>query len=78
MQTIAALLLAGVATVLPLSVMGFFQYIAPTITLILSLAVYGEPFTTSDIISFGFIWIALVLYSIQIIKKQKEPRPHTA
>lgn len=80
---IAVLLLAGVATALPLlffaegakrlplSVMGFFQYIAPTITLILSLTVYGEAFTTNDIISFGFIWIALILYSYQIIKKQK-------
>jgi chloramphenicol-sensitive protein RarD len=86
---IAVLLLAGVATAspllffaegakrLPLSVMGFFQYIAPTITLILSLAVYGETFTTNDFISFGFIWIALILYSYQIIKKQKEPRPYT-
>ncbi|MGB8954635.1 MAG: EamA family transporter RarD [Tumebacillaceae bacterium] len=86
---IAVLLLAGVATALPLlffaegakrlplSVMGFFQYIAPTISLILSLAVYGEPFTTNDIISFGFIWSALILYSVQIIKIQKEPRPHT-
>ena len=80
---IAVLLLAGVATALPLlffaegakrlplSVMGFFQYIAPTITLILSLTVYGEAFTTNDIISFGFIWIALILYSYQIVKKQK-------
>lgn len=80
---IAVLLLAGVATALPLlffaegakrlplSVMGFFQYIAPTITLFLSLLVYGEPFTTIDMISFGFIWCALILYSVQIIKKQK-------
>ena len=84
------LLLAGVATALPLlffaegakrlplSVMGFFQYIAPTITLILSLGVYGEEFTTVDMISFAFIWSALILYSIQILKKQKPVTPHTA
>jgi chloramphenicol-sensitive protein RarD len=77
------LLMAGVATALPLlffaegakrlplSVMGFFQYIAPSITLCLGLLVYGESFTTSEVISFGFIWAALILYTAQILKKSK-------
>jgi chloramphenicol-sensitive protein RarD len=80
---IAVLLLAGVATALPLllfaegakrlplSVMGFFQYISPTLTLILGLVLYHESFTTMDLISFAFIWSALLLYTVQILKKQK-------
>ncbi|KEO85274.1 EamA family transporter RarD [Tumebacillus flagellatus] len=84
---IAILLLAGVATAmplllfaegakrLPLSVMGFFQYISPTLTLILGLALYHEAFTTADLISFAFIWSALVLYTVQITRKNKLSKP---
>lgn len=77
-----ALLLAGVATALPLlwfaeaakrlplSMLGFFQYLAPTITLLLGLFMYHESFTKIDLISFGCIWAALVIYSLQMIKKK--------
>jgi chloramphenicol-sensitive protein RarD len=79
---IIALLLAGVATALPLlwfaeaakrlplSMMGFFQYLAPTITLLLGLFMYHESFSEIDLISFGCIWVALVIYSLQILQKK--------
>jgi chloramphenicol-sensitive protein RarD len=77
---ILALLLAGVATALPLlwfaeaakrlplSIMGFFQYLAPTITLFLGLFLYHEGFSKIDLISFSFIWLALLLYSLQMFQ----------
>jgi len=49
---------------LPLSTIGFLQYIAPTITLLLGVFLYHEPFTTVHIISFVFIWVALIIYSL--------------
>ena len=49
---------------LPLSTIGFLQYIAPTITLLLGVFLYHEPFTTAHIISFVFIWVALIIYSL--------------
>jgi chloramphenicol-sensitive protein RarD len=70
------LVLSGVATVMPLfwfaqaaktlslSTIGFIQYIAPTITLAIGVLVYKEAFDTARLISFGFIWAALVVYSI--------------
>ncbi|BAZ44088.1 protein RarD [Chondrocystis sp. NIES-4102] len=48
---------------LRLSTMGFFQYIAPSLQLLLGIWLYDEPFTRDDIIVFGFIWAALALYS---------------
>lgn len=69
------LLLAGAATVMPLfwfakaastlslSTIGFIQYVGPTITLILGVAVYHEAFDTARWISFGLIWAALVVYT---------------
>lgn len=49
---------------IPLSMLGFLQYIAPTITLFLGIFIYHEPFSTIDVISFLFIWLALVIYSL--------------
>lgn len=85
------LLLAGAATVMPLfwfaqaakrlslSTIGFIQYIAPTITLILGLAVYNESFDTARWISFSLIWAALVVYTASSyrasVRNGKSPAP---
>jgi chloramphenicol-sensitive protein RarD len=52
---------------IPLSWMGFLQYIAPTITFALGVFVYGEPFTFAHVVCFGLIWIGLILISIETI-----------
>ena len=62
---------------IPLSSMGFLQYIAPTISLALGVFVFKEHFTKTHIVSFGFIWGGLIIYSIsqvnQMRKKRYEP-----
>jgi chloramphenicol-sensitive protein RarD len=66
---------AGVMTSLPLlwfnnaakrlklSTLGFFQYMAPSIQLMLGVFLYHEPFTHTHAVTFGLIWLALLLYS---------------
>jgi chloramphenicol-sensitive protein RarD len=70
------LLLAGVVTATPLlwfaqaarrlrlATMGFLQYLAPTGHLLLAVLAFGEPFTQAHLVTFGCIWTALVLYSV--------------
>ena len=48
---------------LRLSTLGFFQYLAPSIQLLLGVFLYREPFTPTHLITFGCIWIALLVYS---------------
>ncbi len=48
---------------LPLAAVGMVQYLAPTLTLLLAVFVYGEPFTRDHGISFALIWTGLALYS---------------
>jgi chloramphenicol-sensitive protein RarD len=48
---------------LPLATLGFFQYLAPSLALLLGVLVYGEPFTPTHLITFGCIWVALALYT---------------
>lgn len=44
-----------------LSNLGFIQYVAPTIGLIIGIFVFKEPFTRTHLISFGLIWIAIAI-----------------
>ena len=58
-----ALFAAGVRRI-RLSTLGFLQYLNPTITLLLATLGFGEAFTRADMLAFGFVWIALVIVSL--------------
>jgi len=63
------------ANTIPLSVIGFLQYIAPTINLILGVYVFKETFSLTHLVSFSFIWAGLALYSytqLKYLKAQKK------
>lgn len=56
---------------LQLSTMGFLQYIAPSLQLIIGVWLYQESFTTDNAIVFGFIWTAIAVYSgISLIERR--------
>jgi chloramphenicol-sensitive protein RarD len=49
---------------LPLSILGFFQYIAPSMSFLIAVFLYGEQFTAGHAVAFSCIWLALALVSI--------------
>jgi len=49
---------------IPLSTLGFIQYLSPTCSLLLGIFMYKEPFTMTHGVSFALIWIAICLYSL--------------
>ncbi len=51
---------------IPLSTAGLLQYIAPTCTFLLAVLLYDEPFSTAQAFSFGLIWTALIIYSVDL------------
>lgn len=79
----ALLLLAGPITALPLllfvagaqrirlSTVGLLQYIAPTGHFLLAVFVYREPFTPVHLATFAFIWLALAIYTLSILRRAK-------
>lgn len=89
-EQLAMLALGGVVTVvplacfaaaalrLPLTVLGLFQYLAPSLTLLLAVFVYGEPFRSSQFVTFGCIWGALVIFSFEGLYRQSQQRPKRA
>ena len=62
------LLFTAAAKLLPLNTVGFLQYISPTISMFIGIFIYGESFTSTHAISFGCIWIGLVLFSFSQFK----------
>jgi chloramphenicol-sensitive protein RarD len=53
---------------IPLYLMGFLQYIAPSLMLVIGVFLYHEPFGTVRLIAFTFIWGALALFSLSSVK----------
>ncbi|MCA9996464.1 MAG: EamA family transporter RarD [Anaerolineales bacterium] len=51
----------------PLSTMGILQYVTPTLQFLIGVFLYHEPFTHDRLIGFSIIWVALAIYSVELI-----------
>ena len=60
----------GAARRLRLSTLGFFQYLSPSLQLVLAVILYHEPFTRQHWIAFGFIWAALGVYTWDSLRRR--------
>ncbi len=80
------LIAAGAVTVAPLlcftaaarrlrySTLGFFQYIGPSIMFLLATFVYNEPLSQARLITFLFVWMALVIFSYDSLRQHRKVR----
>jgi chloramphenicol-sensitive protein RarD len=80
------LISAGVVTTAPLlcftaaarrirySSLGFFQYIGPSLMFILAVTVYKEPLSTGQLVTFGFVWTALGLFTFDTYKHYRKEK----
>lgn len=62
---IPLLLFAAGARRIPMSTMGFLQYLTPSILALMGVFLYNEPFVGPRAVGFAFIWTALVLYTAE-------------
>jgi chloramphenicol-sensitive protein RarD len=81
--TILILIFSGVVTATPLlwfskctklvqfSTIGFMQYIAPTISFFLGVFLFQEEFSALHLLSFCFIWTALIIYTYDMTGKER-------
>lgn len=60
------------ATRIPLSTLGFIQYLSPTIQLLIGIFVFSEHFDTAYMVSFGLVWIGLGIYTYSVILAMKQ------
>lgn len=79
-------LLAGAATALPLllfvagshrlklSTIGLLFYLTPSIQFLLGIALYQEPVSDGEWLTFGLIWVALIIYSVDRGRRNSRAR----
>ncbi|CDL86669.1 EamA family transporter RarD [Xenorhabdus cabanillasii] len=72
--TVPLLFFTAAAAYLRLSTLGFFQYLGPTIMFLLATLVYGEKIGPDRLITFGFIWAALILFTLDALYTQRRLR----
>lgn len=65
---------AAAALRLPLSTLGFVQYLAPSCALLLAVVVFNESVPQMRWVTFGFIWTALVVVSAENIFNLRKQR----
>ena len=57
---------------LPLSILGFFQYLTPSMSFMIAVYLFGEHFTFGHAVAFACIWLALALVSIEPIRRARK------
>ena len=60
------------------SMMGFLQYIAPSIKLFLGVVIFKEHFSIYHFLSFCLIWVGLAIFTLANLGLLKEPVPEAA
>jgi chloramphenicol-sensitive protein RarD len=62
------------ARLLPLSTVGFLQYLAPTGQFFLAVIAFGEPLAHDKLAAFALIWIGLAVFSVALWRVTHERR----
>jgi chloramphenicol-sensitive protein RarD len=72
--TAPLLMFAAAARRLPLSILGLFQYIAPSIQFVIALAL-GEPLHLVHLVTFALIWSGCALFAWDLVRTSRAPQP---
>ena len=64
---------AAAVTRLSLTAVGIFQYLAPSLSLLIAVFYFHEPFTKVQLMSFGCVWTAIVMFTIESIQFHRKP-----
>ena len=73
--TLPLFLFSEGAKILPLSTLGFIQFLSPTLSFLTGFFIFGEYFPPQNFVAFGFIWTAVIMYiiSLRVGHEKKHP-----
>lgn len=73
--TIPLLLFASAAKEIPLNMIGILQYLTPTLQFLIGVFVYKEYFDHIQLIGFGAVWLALIVFWVENMLARRNPPP---
>ncbi|WP_422475010.1 EamA family transporter RarD [Endozoicomonas sp. ALB032] len=71
--TVPLVLFITAAKKLTLTTIGILQYLGPSISFLVGLFVYKEQVTQAQLITFGLIWLALIIFTFDGLRKKSSP-----
>ena len=72
---IPLLLFGAAASRIPLSTLGVMQYLTPTMQFALGIVVFREPLPAVKLVGFVLVWIALVLFTVDLVRHHRRTSP---
>ncbi|MCZ2128255.1 MAG: EamA family transporter RarD [Anaerolineales bacterium] len=73
--TIPLLLFASAAREIPLNMVGILQYLTPTLQFLIGVFVYKETFDHAQLVGFGAVWLALIVFWGENLLAHRTPPP---
>lgn len=74
LTAIPLLLYSAAANRISMTVLGFIQYVSPTIALVLAVAFFGEQFTVAHGVCFALIWAGIAAVGVEALLASKRTR----
>jgi chloramphenicol-sensitive protein RarD len=59
------LMFAAAVRLIPLSLIGILQYIAPTLQFLIGVLIFKESFSPTQLVGFGLVWLALIVFTTE-------------
>jgi chloramphenicol-sensitive protein RarD len=66
------LMFAAAVRLIPLSLVGILQYIAPTLQFLIGVLIFGEAFTPTQFVGFALVWLALIVFTSESIWTRRQ------
>ncbi|KLE35042.1 EamA family transporter RarD [Aurantiacibacter luteus] len=75
MTAVPLIMFATATRALPYTVIGFLQFLSPTIIFILGLTVFGEELKPAQLACFVAIWIAVIVFTWDLLRTSRKAEP---
>ena len=75
LTAIPLILFGAAASRIPLSTIGFIQYLTPTLQFSVGFFILGEPMPAVRWIGFGLVWISLAVLTIDALRRKRSDLP---
>lgn len=76
--TVAPLLLySAAANNVPFVILGFMQYLSPTISMLVAVFLFGEAFTLAHAACFGLVWVGLTCVGVESVRNLRRTAKKT-
>lgn len=75
LTAIPLILFGAAASRVPLSTIGFIQYLTPTIQFSIGFFVFGEPMPAVRWVGFALVWVSLAILTLDALKRKRPDLP---